>query len=166
MVREMETKCTYLVLRLFKLSILNQCQGLHVGEWTEISLHCRLLVMDEIGLITAVIVMTMNERESKIEIGILLPRVVIGHLRLRLLIMRDRGTDLHHRISQDVMRPCMRGERKMYMEEEVGIGVEREIEDMNIITAKGSSLFKCYLVLNIPDTLFTPFNDLNLMFTS
>ena len=54
----------------------------------------------------------------------------------------------------------------MYMEEEVGIGVEREIKDMNVVAAKGSSLFKCYLVLNIPDTLFTPFNDLNLTFAS
>ena len=79
--------------------ILDQCQGLHVGEWTEIGLHCHLLVMDEIGLITTVVVMTVNERESKIEIGILLPRVVIGHLCLRLLVVRDRGTDLHCRIS-------------------------------------------------------------------
>ena len=137
--------------------ILDQCQGLRVGEWTEIGLlHRRLLVVDEIGPITTVVVMTVNERESKIEIGILLLRV-IGRLRLRLLVGRDRRTDLHRRISRDVMRPCMRDERKRYVaEEEVDIGVERGIEDMNVVAAKGStcsSLFKCYLVSNIPDSM-------------
>ena len=110
--------------------------GLHrrllvVGE---IGLHRRLLVVDEIGLIITVVVMTVtgSESESKIEIGVLLPRVG----RLRLLVGTDK-VDLHLRISRDVMRPCMRGEGKMYvMEEEVDIGVEREIEDMKVVDRK------------------------------
>ena len=62
-------------------------------------------------------------------------------------------TDLHRHINQDVMRLCMRDEKKMYVvEEEVGIWVEREIGDMNVVVAKGSSsldIEKAY-----PDTLF------------
>jgi hypothetical protein len=85
--------------------------------------HHRLLVMDGTRMITTTIVVTtlVNESENgiKIEIGIddLLPRV--GRLlRLRLLVGRDRGTDLQCRIlNRDEMRPCMRDEMKRYMEE-------------------------------------------------
>jgi hypothetical protein len=54
-------------------------------------------------------------------------------------------TDLHHRISQDVMHLCMRDERKTYVvEDKVGIwvdSVERDIGDINVVVAKalGSS---------------------------
>ena len=78
---------------------------------------------------------------SKIGIGIgdLLPHV--GHLRLRLLVWRDRGTDLPDLqcriISRDAMRPCMRDEMKMYVVEEgVGIGVGKEIKDISVVVAK------------------------------
>lgn len=68
---------------------LDQFRGLRVGEWTETGLHRHILVVDEIGLITTVVVRTVNESESKIETGIL-PRV--GRLCLRLLVGRDRWT--------------------------------------------------------------------------
>ena len=43
--------------------ILDQSRGfLHVGEWTEIGLHRRLLIIDEIGVINTVVVRTVNER--------------------------------------------------------------------------------------------------------
>jgi hypothetical protein len=98
--------------------------------------------MDETRMITTTIVVTtaVNEIENgiKIEIGIddLLPRV--GRLlRLRLLVGRDRGTDLQCRIlSRDEMSPCMRDEMKKYVEEGVDIGVERGIVDMSVVVAK------------------------------
>jgi len=116
-------------------------RGLHVGEWTEIiGLQCRRrrrrLVMDEIiGLITIIVVRIVNETGI-----LLLPRV--GRLCLHRLLVggTDGGTDLHRRISRDEMHPCMIGERRMYVvvvEEEVGIGIERGIEDMNVVVAKG-----------------------------
>ena len=60
-------------------------------------------------------------------------------LRLRLpLVGRDMWTDLQCRIiSRDVMHPCMKDEMKMYVvKEEVGIGVERETEGINVVAAK------------------------------
>ena len=153
--------------------ILDQSRDLRVGEWTEIGLHRRLLVVDEIGLhhrllvvdeiglIITVVVMTVtgSESESKIEIGVLLPRVG----RLRLLVGTDK-VDLHLRISRDVMRPCMRGEGKMYvMEEEVDIGVEREIEDMKVVAVEGS---KGNLVQKHPDILLIMRNIVRLSATS
>jgi hypothetical protein len=82
--------------------ILDQSRGLRVGEWTEIvGLHCHLLVMDEIGLITTIVVRTpVNESEIKIGIGIGVLLARVGRLRLRLVVGRDRGTDQHRRISQ------------------------------------------------------------------
>jgi len=72
--------------------ILDQSRGLRVGEWTEIDLHLRLLDVDEIGLITTIVVRTVNG--SEIEKGTLLLRVGHLRLRLRLLVGRGRGTDL------------------------------------------------------------------------
>lgn len=97
--------------------ILDRSRGLRAGESTEIvGLHRpRLLVMDEIGLITTlntfVLRTAVNEIESKIGIGVFLPRVGCLRLRLYLVLGRDGGTDLHRRISRDVKRPCTRGEK-------------------------------------------------------
>jgi hypothetical protein len=123
--------------------------------------------MDEIGMISSTIVVKIAVNESGIKIGtgtgtgikigigikegigigigVFLLRV--GHLlRPRpLLVGRDRGKDLQCRISRDVMRPCMRDEMKMHVvvvEEGVGIGVERGIEDMNVVAAKKFKLLK------------------------
>jgi hypothetical protein len=96
-------------------------------------------------LITTIVVRTVNGSENGIGIGTVLPHV--GHLHLYLLAGKDKGTGPHHRMGgQDVLlggrvhlfQPYARGERKMSMVEEgVGIGMERGIEDMNIVDDLG-----------------------------
>ena len=63
-------------------TILDQSQGLHVEEWTEIRPHrCLLVIMDEIGMmVTIAMRTTVNDSEIKTKIDVLL-----------LLVWRDRG---------------------------------------------------------------------------